>query len=49
MLMRGLTFAQVDPTRIDKNDDVKSNWKKLISYATTLWERIEASQSRVPR
>jgi hypothetical protein len=41
--------CEVDPTRLDKNDDVKLHWKRLIGYANALWSSIDKSRTSIPR
>lgn len=42
-------FVEVDPTRLEKNDDLRTHWKKLMSYANNIWDSIEKSKTQVPR
>ena len=41
--------CELDPTRLEKNDDLKSHYKKLTSYAAALWESIERAGPMIPR
>lgn len=41
-------YCEVDPTRLEKQDDLKNNWRRLIQLACQLWERIEESKERIP-
>jgi hypothetical protein len=40
---------EVDPTRLDRNEDIKMNWKRLIAYSINIWDCIEKSRSKMPR
>jgi hypothetical protein len=41
--------CEVDPTRIEKKDQLKQNWSKLIGYAVAIWNNIENSRTSIPR
>ena len=40
--------AEVDPTRLEKNDDIKKNWKVLKAFTSSLIDAIFKSADRVP-
>lgn len=41
-------YCEVDPTRLDKSEDVKIHWRRLNSYATVLLQNIQSSASSIP-
>lgn len=42
-------YCELDPTRLDKGEDTRNHYKKLHSYATMLWRRIESSTESIPK
>lgn len=40
--------CEVDPTRLDKNDDIKKNWKHLKAVVTTFVDAILKSSGKIP-
>ncbi|KAI1112999.1 Rho GTPase activation protein [Nemania sp. NC0429] len=40
--------CEVDPSRIEKAEDLQQHWKLLIQLTTELWEVIRASASKLP-
>ena len=40
--------SEVDPTRVDKPDELKKNWKRLNSYVTLFWETIANAADKCP-
>ncbi len=41
-------YIEVDPTRIEKNEDIHVHLKQLYQYCCLIWERISQSFDRVP-
>ncbi|RUS17048.1 hypothetical protein BC937DRAFT_90498, partial [Endogone sp. FLAS-F59071] len=39
---------QVDPIKLEKNEDLRSHWITLLHHAKALWVSIEASKDRLP-
>jgi len=40
--------CEVDPSKIDKSEDIKKHWKKLLSYVNNFWEAIRQSLPKCP-
>ncbi|CAJ2503298.1 Uu.00g106920.m01.CDS01 [Anthostomella pinea] len=40
--------CEVDPSRIEKPDDLQQHWSQLVQLTTELWECIAASATRLP-
>jgi hypothetical protein len=40
--------CEVDPTKIDKSEDIKKHWKKLLAFVNSFWESIRQSISKCP-
>ncbi|KAI1425048.1 Rho GTPase activation protein [Xylaria sp. FL1777] len=40
--------CEVDPSRIEKVEDIQQHWKLLIQLTTELWEIISASANKLP-
>ncbi|KAI0430678.1 hypothetical protein F5Y09DRAFT_330860 [Xylaria sp. FL1042] len=40
--------CEVDPSRIERVEDLQQHWKLLIQLTTELWEMIAASASKLP-
>jgi len=40
--------CEVDPSKIDKSEDMKKHWKKLLSYVNSFWEAIRQSIPKCP-
>jgi len=38
----------VDPTRLEKGDDLKRNWRRLLNYVTQFWETIANAADKCP-
>ena len=41
--------CEVDPTKVEKNDDIKKHWKKLLAYVSSIWDAIKNSADRCPK
>lgn len=41
-------FLKVDPSRLEKTDNISNNWKNLLAYAEALVENIFASVDKFP-
>ena len=39
---------EVDPSRLEKGDDLKANWKHLVTLSQKLWNTIDGTKSRCP-
>ncbi|KAI0811470.1 hypothetical protein GGR55DRAFT_688578 [Xylaria sp. FL0064] len=40
--------CEVDPSRIDRVEDLQQHWKLLLQFTTELWEIIAASANKLP-
>jgi len=40
--------CEVDPTRVEKADEMKRNWKRLMNYVTLFWETIANAADKCP-
>lgn len=40
--------CEVDPSRVQRSDDLERNWRNLISLTTGVWKSISGSASRCP-
>jgi hypothetical protein len=40
--------CEVDPSKIDKSEDIKKHWKKLLAYVNNFWEAIRQSVNKCP-
>ena len=40
--------CEVDPTRLEKGEDIKKNWKRLNNYITLFWETIANAADKFP-
>jgi hypothetical protein len=40
---------EVDPTRLEKGEDLKSNWRRLTQLTVNLWQSIERSADSIPQ
>jgi len=41
--------CEVDPTKVEKNDDIKKHWKKLLEYVCKIWDAIKKSADNCPK
>jgi len=41
--------CEVDPTKTEKNDDIKKHWKKLLTYVCSIWDAIKKSADNCPK
>jgi len=41
--------CEVDPTKVEKNDDIKKHWKKLLAYVCSIWDAIKNSADSCPK
>jgi len=41
--------CEVDPTKVEKNDDIKKHWKKLLTYVCAIWDAIKKSADSCPK
>ncbi|OUM56119.1 hypothetical protein PIROE2DRAFT_19426, partial [Piromyces sp. E2] len=41
--------CEVDPTKIEKNEDIKKHWKKLLTYVSAIWDAIKKSADSCPK
>ncbi|ORX55529.1 hypothetical protein BCR36DRAFT_188243, partial [Piromyces finnis] len=40
--------CEVDPSKIDKSEDIKKHWKKLLGYVNNFWDAIRQSVNKCP-
>ncbi|KAF9116060.1 hypothetical protein BGX27_005089 [Mortierella sp. AM989] len=52
-ILRGICMnkiaCEVDPSRLDKNDDVRAQWKTLKLHTRTCWRAVTDSVDRFPK
>jgi hypothetical protein len=42
-------IVEVDASKLEKAEDVKAQWKTLISYAQKIWNSVNSSKTRCPK
>ena len=40
--------CEVDPSKMDKSEDIKKHWKKLLGHVNNFWDAIRQSISKCP-
>jgi len=42
------TYCEVDPLKIERQEDISKNWKSLLAITRTIWQAIYTSAQRCP-
>jgi len=45
---KDLQSCEVDPSRVEKPEELKKNWKRLANYVTLFWETISNAADKCP-